>query len=504
MATVELKIAQITADATTQMRVALNEHIVGDYVQHLNNGGTFGPMAVIQEDNTYYLTDGFHRLEAYRLFGREAVEATITPGTLEDAIMAACAANAAHGLRRTNADKRKAVVKMLELRGEWSNVQIAQWCSVDRDTVSEVRRSLAESASENYLHTVRTYKTKHGTTAQMETKNIGGIGEVMVQSSPTIEVPIHPDVQAINEQFGGGCLPLQTLGFIEEQRIHGNGNFEELKASGYIQVCEEAEAVAITEPVERLRQAVKQREQEHRKQAALIKQAEYQEQVERIAAPQDFSHLPSVKVGSLWQLGKHWLYCGDSAEIPKLNLPHAAFAFADPPYQVGAGTWDYGFNWAHDYLTDAADIVAVTPGIVNIQDFLSHTKMPYRWSMAAWIDNGMTRGALGFGNWIYLALFSKQESIYQNAQDVIRLSITGNYHDHKGQKPTELLLRLLERFTAPGDFVIDPFLGTGTALLACESMGRYCIGGEANAGFCQTIIGRWQTITGETAHDYTL
>jgi len=78
-------------------------------------------------------------------------------------------ANAAHGQRRTNADKRKAVMTLLEDEewGKWTDREIARHCAVDHTTVGRLRASLVENTSEP--PPPRTYTTKHGTTATMNT-----------------------------------------------------------------------------------------------------------------------------------------------------------------------------------------------------------------------------------------------------------------------------------------------------------------------------------------------
>lgn len=82
-------------------------------------------------------------------------------------------ANAHHGLRRTNTDKRKAVETLLK-DGEWakwSNNKIAKMCGVSQPFVSSLRPLLITNSSEAQAQ--RTYTTKHGTTAVMKTENIG-------------------------------------------------------------------------------------------------------------------------------------------------------------------------------------------------------------------------------------------------------------------------------------------------------------------------------------------
>jgi ParB-like chromosome segregation protein Spo0J len=235
---------------------------------------------------------------------------------------------------------------------------------------------------------------------------------------------------------------------------------------------------------------VKENEKQERKQAAEVAER-------HMAAP--LKRSVQVSPGEWWQLGRHVLFCGDtSTEEFVSRMPKVPFAFADPPYNAGAADWDKDFAWRHDWLAEKADIAVVTPGTNSIFSFARTTQMPYKWSIACWIDNGMTRGALGFSNWIYAALFAKG-TVHRDAQDFVRVSIktseTGET-DHKGRKPSEFIAWLLGVFTKPDDTVIDPFLGSGTTLLVAESMGRICYGGEINPEFCAEIIARWESMTG--------
>jgi ParB/RepB/Spo0J family partition protein len=214
---------------------------------------------------------------------------------------------------------------------------------------------------------------------------------------------------------------------------------------------------------------------------------------------------PDAKQGEWYKLGYHLLYCGDTGQ-PEFwqDLPQAAFAFADPPYNAGVDEWDEGFEWAHDWLIDKAPIAAVTPGIESIQDFYAkQTQMPHAWAMSAYINNGMTRGKLGFGNWVYIGLFARPDmSIHRKAQDHVEVSVsTSDTEDseHKGRKPPELMQRLIELFTKSDEVVIDPFLGSGTTLFEANKLGRKCIGGEIRPAFCNEIIARWQEESGQVA-----
>jgi DNA methylase len=222
-----------------------------------------------------------------------------------------------------------------------------------------------------------------------------------------------------------------------------------------------------------------------------------------------------VQTGQVWRLGSHLLYCGDSMDQAFIHLckqSKVSFVFADPPYNAGVAEWDKGFEWRHDYLSTLAPLVAVTPGISSIKDFMRVTEMPYKWSMSYWINNGMTRGALGFGNWIFVALFT-DGSVYRNEQDLERIeideewdrepvSITGGDRDplkHKGRKPIGMMRHLVRLFTQEEQTVVDPFLGTGTTLIACEKEARACIGAEVEVEYCESIIKRWERLTEQEA-----
>lgn len=206
------------------------------------------------------------------------------------------------------------------------------------------------------------------------------------------------------------------------------------------------------------------------------------------------------KAGELWQLGDHLLYCGDTSAdaFRDLLTEKAALAFADPPYGANVeGYDDSKFYWQHDYLADKADVVVVTPGIVSVFELARRTAMPYRWSLAAWITNGMTRGAVGFGNWMYAAVFSAG-SVFRQAQDFTKVTISNAEAadtDHPTRKPTEYVQWIVETFSKPKQLVIDPFLGSGQTLMVCEAQGRRCIGGELDPKFCSQIVARWEAMT---------
>lgn len=168
-----INLAAIRLDGETQSRAEINNEAVAEYVEAIKDGAVFPPIVVFFDGATYWLGDGFHRVHAFRTAGRASINADVRDGTQADAQLFSYSANTGHGLRRSNADKRKAVLGTLNhpATKDWSDNQIAKHCGVHHSTVGDARRSLAESASDK--STERTYTTKHGTKATMKTDKIG-------------------------------------------------------------------------------------------------------------------------------------------------------------------------------------------------------------------------------------------------------------------------------------------------------------------------------------------
>ncbi len=136
---------QIRIDGGTQSRVSIDEQVVAEYADLYHQGIQLPPITVFYDGSDHWLADGFHRYWAQEKTGCDVVLADIHQGTQRDAILHAVGANAAHGLRRSNADKRKAVLIMLEDTewSQWSNREIARQCGVDEKLIRRLRDSLS-------------------------------------------------------------------------------------------------------------------------------------------------------------------------------------------------------------------------------------------------------------------------------------------------------------------------------------------------------------------------
>ena len=66
-------------------------------------------------------------------------------------------------------------------------------------------------------------------------------------------------------------------------------------------------------------------------------------------------------------------------------------------------------------------------------------------------------------------------------------------------KPIELVAHALRVSSSANELVLDPFLGSGTTLIAAEMTGRRCYGLEVDPRYADVIVKRWEEATGEQA-----
>jgi len=143
-----INISDIVIDPAFQMRCTLSEDAVSDYSEVITSTNAEWPFStpcsVYRVSGQMILTDGFHRLAAMQKAGRDAIRATVTDGTRTDALIASLGANHSHGLRRSNADKRRAVQMALadDLLSSMSDRELSTLCGVSHPLVGQIRGEL--------------------------------------------------------------------------------------------------------------------------------------------------------------------------------------------------------------------------------------------------------------------------------------------------------------------------------------------------------------------------
>lgn len=169
-----LDLKLIRTDGGTQPRAQINQDTVDEYAEDMGNGATFPPVVLFYDGSDYWLADGFHRVAAARKLGLVDIEVDIRPGTRREAVLYSVGANARHGMRRTNEDKRRSVMTLLNDTewGMWPDTKIAQACKVSR---SLVRAVISENLhlAEKQDRTAERIIERNGQTYTMNTANIG-------------------------------------------------------------------------------------------------------------------------------------------------------------------------------------------------------------------------------------------------------------------------------------------------------------------------------------------
>ena len=145
MKAVPVAINLIRIVAESQSRATTDPRTVEEYAQAWRSDAEFPPVDLFVEGSVYYPGDGMHRILAAKLAGRAAILAYVYRGNEREAFLFGCASNHTHGLRRSNADKRHMVSRMLNDSEwvKWSDRRIAEQCGVSAQFVTNVRNELS-------------------------------------------------------------------------------------------------------------------------------------------------------------------------------------------------------------------------------------------------------------------------------------------------------------------------------------------------------------------------
>ncbi len=162
---VEIGLDAITVDEAIQVRVAgLSDEKVQQYAVIFEEGGEFPPVIVFRDERTdaLFLADGFHRVEAAKLAGLEAIKAEVRPGGFEAAMEYAEEANLEHGFALSARDKKHILERRIARGHEWaswSDRQISRVLGVAHTTVgrwrSEIESKLRASGANAPVSTER-------------------------------------------------------------------------------------------------------------------------------------------------------------------------------------------------------------------------------------------------------------------------------------------------------------------------------------------------------------
>ncbi|MEK7638976.1 MAG: site-specific DNA-methyltransferase [Patescibacteria group bacterium] len=246
----------------------------------------------------------------------------------------------------------------------------------------------------------------------------------------------------------------------------------------------------------------------------------------------------SIKYGDSFRLGNHLLLCADSRNkdmVAKLVGDQKIKAVViDPPYGVAVTESKEGFQTlaknkviANDHLQSDEEyrkftsdwIEAVTPHLERKNSFyiFNSDKMVFALregmvdagvkfgQLLIWVKTHAVIGRMDYApqhELIAYGWFGVHEFLKSKDKSVLLCPKPNKSKMHPTTKPLDLIRRLILNSTRIGDVVYDGFLGSGTALLACEQTKRICIGVELDPEYCQTIIDRFEKLTGIKAERY--
>jgi DNA modification methylase len=262
---------------------------------------------------------------------------------------------------------------------------------------------------------------------------------------------------------------------------------------------------------------------------------------------------PSLsKVGDLWDLDRHRLLCGSALETPAfaalMGEEQAAMGFTDPPYNVPIEGHASGLGATHhrpfpmasgemdsteftSFLCEAFRNLAAfsVDGSIHfvcmdwrhVEELLAAGRAAYGElkNLCVWVKDNAGMGSLyrsqhelvfvfkhgrnGHRNNVQLGRFGRNRSNiwhYPGANSFARCGEEANLLAlHPTVKPVAMVADAILDCSARGDIVLDAFLGSGTTVIAAERTGRRCYGLELDPAYIDTIVRRWQALTGGSA-----
>jgi DNA modification methylase len=265
--------------------------------------------------------------------------------------------------------------------------------------------------------------------------------------------------------------------------------------------------------------------------------------------------LPGVAVsqlGDLWNLGKHCQLCGDALKAESYNTllqgEQANIVFADVPYNVRVdGHISGNGKIKHREFVQAS-------GEMSEAEFIAFLQTAFEQMAEASVAGAvhficidwrhlfelLTAGRAAYSEFLNLCVWAKPTggmgSLYRSQHELVAVFKAGKARHvnnvslgkygrnrtnvwqypgvtpfgrqtdegnllalHPTVKPVRLVADALLDCSARGDIVLDPFLGSGSTLIAAEKVGRICYGMDLDPGYVDTAIRRWQAWTGEKA-----
>lgn len=247
-----------------------------------------------------------------------------------------------------------------------------------------------------------------------------------------------------------------------------------------------------------------------------------------VPSPQEDGTQLITQPGDLWILGKnHRLLCADT--INEDSIKHvlcgnqADMIFTDPPYNVNYANNvgdkiqnDNLDNQFYEFLFSAcSNMIKFCKGAIYISMAVSELHTLHRafidagghWSnFIIWAKNHFTLSRADYHRQYEPILYGWAKGSRRHwcgdrkQSDIWNIARSGSNKLHPTMKPIELVTRAISNSSNAGDIILDPFAGSGTTLIACEKLGRKARLIEIEPKYCDVIVKRWETYTGQKAN----
>ena len=235
--------------------------------------------------------------------------------------------------------------------------------------------------------------------------------------------------------------------------------------------------------------------------------------------------VPDTQLGDMWQLDQHRVICADNSDKASLHRliqdNSIELVFADPPYNLDfdynehdddLSNKDYFFlcKNAYDNVKNVTSKVVITPGPRNITIWYDIAGAPK--DIGIWYKrNSSTYGSLFMRRLCEpILFFGEYDAKNKRPTDFFDYTRTVDNEAKAIEKevglekfapwkPIKLITDIIKQWSSPGDIVLDPFLGSGTTLIAAEQTKRICYGIELDPHYVDVVVKRWEAMTGKTA-----
>lgn len=253
-----------------------------------------------------------------------------------------------------------------------------------------------------------------------------------------------------------------------------------------------------------------------------IEDEEEEDEIVEDEAPEvDEDAEPITKLGDIWQLGRHRLMCGSSlaqADIDKLlDGAKCELTFTDPPYQLetqGGGILKKAnsmkqikqngvdtFDPSMLILQSETNIYCHNkPLIKKYIELAEANNQPYDLCFYKKLCTVPNYKGHMMTDCEYIAIIGKQDPNKGLPKETYSKCYIGKKdqdNELSYSKPVELCAKYIRLYGKKN--ILDLFGGSGSTLIACEQLDRTCYMMELDEKYCDVIIKRWETFTGEKA-----